>query len=118
MRGEDDAGVLLPERLQPFAELAGEALVVEREPAFIDDQQGWATVEAVLYRGDSLCVSSQVGCAVGCPFCMTMLEDGVKSKEAEEKVQVKDVAELVAMAMKKKPKPAAEEAPAAEDASA
>ena len=26
-------------------------------------------VEAVLYRGDSLCVSSQVGCAVGCPFC-------------------------------------------------
>ncbi|HEY8427792.1 MAG TPA: radical SAM protein [Sandaracinaceae bacterium] len=28
-----------------------------------------ATVEAVLYRGDSLCVSCQVGCAVGCPFC-------------------------------------------------
>lgn len=26
-------------------------------------------VEAVLYRGDTLCVSSQVGCAVGCPFC-------------------------------------------------
>jgi 23S rRNA (adenine2503-C2)-methyltransferase len=28
-----------------------------------------AAVESVLYRGDSLCVSSQVGCAVGCPFC-------------------------------------------------
>lgn len=28
-----------------------------------------AEVEAVHYRGDSLCVSSQVGCAVGCPFC-------------------------------------------------
>jgi 23S rRNA (adenine2503-C2)-methyltransferase len=26
-------------------------------------------VEAVHYRGDSLCVSSQVGCAVVCPFC-------------------------------------------------
>jgi len=26
-------------------------------------------VEAVLYHGRSLCVSSQVGCAVGCPFC-------------------------------------------------
>ena len=26
-------------------------------------------VEAVLYRGDTLCISSQVGCAVGCPFC-------------------------------------------------
>lgn len=28
-----------------------------------------AAVEAVLYRGDSLCVSTQVGCAVRCPFC-------------------------------------------------
>ena len=28
-----------------------------------------AAVESVLYREDSLCVSSQVGCAVGCPFC-------------------------------------------------
>jgi 23S rRNA (adenine2503-C2)-methyltransferase len=28
-----------------------------------------ASVEAVHYRGDSLCVSSQVGCAVGCTFC-------------------------------------------------
>jgi 23S rRNA (adenine2503-C2)-methyltransferase len=27
------------------------------------------TVECVLYRGDTLCVSSQVGCAVRCPFC-------------------------------------------------
>lgn len=28
-----------------------------------------AVVESVLYRGHTLCVSSQVGCAVGCPFC-------------------------------------------------
>jgi 23S rRNA (adenine2503-C2)-methyltransferase len=28
-----------------------------------------ARVEAVLYRGDTLCISTQVGCAVGCPFC-------------------------------------------------
>lgn len=26
-------------------------------------------IEAVIYRGDSLCISAQVGCAVGCPFC-------------------------------------------------
>jgi len=26
-------------------------------------------VEAVLYRGDTLCLSTQVGCAVRCPFC-------------------------------------------------
>lgn len=28
-----------------------------------------SAVEAVLYRGDTLCISSQVGCAVRCPFC-------------------------------------------------
>lgn len=28
-----------------------------------------ARVEAVLYRGDTLCVSTQVGCSIGCPFC-------------------------------------------------
>lgn len=28
-----------------------------------------ARVECVLYRGDTLCVSTQVGCAVSCPFC-------------------------------------------------
>jgi Fe-S oxidoreductase len=30
-----------------------------------------------------------------CPFCMTMMTDGVKDKEATDKVQVKDIAELV-----------------------
>ena len=36
--------------------------------------------------------------ATGCPFCMTMLRDGVKLKEKEEHVQVLDVAELIATA--------------------
>ncbi len=34
-----------------------------------------------------------------CPFCLTMLSDGVKDKEATEKVVVKDIAELVAEAI-------------------
>jgi Fe-S oxidoreductase len=34
-----------------------------------------------------------------CPFCMTMMTDGVKAKEAAESVQVKDIAELVLEAM-------------------
>ncbi len=33
--------------------------------------------------------------AVACPFCMTMMMDGVKNKEKEQDVQVLDVAELV-----------------------
>ncbi len=36
--------------------------------------------------------------AAGCPFCNTMMTDGVKSKEKEESVQVMDVAELIANA--------------------
>lgn len=36
--------------------------------------------------------------AVGCPFCMTMMSDGVKNKEQESAVQVYDLAELVASA--------------------
>ncbi|MCU0412171.1 MAG: hypothetical protein MUF82_06535 [Bacteroidetes bacterium] len=30
-----------------------------------------------------------------CPFCMTMMEDGVKAAGAVERVQVKDVAEVL-----------------------
>ncbi len=33
--------------------------------------------------------------AVACPFCMTMLTDGVKNKEKEDAVKVYDLAELV-----------------------
>jgi Fe-S oxidoreductase len=36
--------------------------------------------------------------AVACPFCMTMMTDGVKNKEKESSVTVKDLAELIAEA--------------------
>lgn len=36
--------------------------------------------------------------AVGCPFCKTMMADGVKHFEKEDKVTVMDVAELIAKA--------------------
>ncbi len=34
--------------------------------------------------------------AVACPFCMTMMSDGVKAKNKEASIQVKDLAELIA----------------------
>lgn len=37
--------------------------------------------------------------AAACPFCNTMLSDGVKTGEKEESVQVLDIAELVAASM-------------------
>lgn len=36
--------------------------------------------------------------AVACPFCMTMMTDGVKNKDREGDVTVKDLAELIAEA--------------------
>ena len=37
--------------------------------------------------------------ATGCPFCMTMMTDGVKHFNKEEKTKVIDVAELIAGAI-------------------
>ena len=38
--------------------------------------------------------------AANCPFCITMLQDGVKKLEVEEQVKVMDLAELIAQAIK------------------
>jgi hypothetical protein len=38
LRGEDDGGVFLAQRLEPFAQLRGEAAIVEREPTLVDDE--------------------------------------------------------------------------------
>ena len=49
--------------------------------------------EEVLHKNPgTLCVC--------CPYCMTMFEDGLKDKKAADKVQVLDVAEIVANALK------------------
>ena len=37
---------------------------------------------------------------VCCPYCMTMFEDGLKDKNADDRVQVLDLAEIVARALK------------------
>ena len=42
LRGEDDGSVLLSERLQPLAELAGETFVIQRQPSLVDDDAGSA----------------------------------------------------------------------------
>jgi len=36
--------------------------------------------------------------AAACPFCNTMMSDGVKNKEKEESVEVQDIAELISKA--------------------
>jgi Fe-S oxidoreductase len=36
--------------------------------------------------------------ATGCPFCNTMMTDGIKNKEKEKEIQVLDIAEIIASA--------------------
>ncbi len=40
--------------------------------------------------------------AAACPFCITMFEDGIKGVEAEEKIKVEDISEIVVRAMESK----------------
>ena len=37
--------------------------------------------------------------ATGCPFCLTMMTDGISAQSSENQVEVKDVAEIVAEAL-------------------
>jgi len=37
--------------------------------------------------------------AVACPFCLTMMSDGIKDREMEEKMNALDIAEIVWKAM-------------------
>ncbi len=72
------------------AELAGLARVQQEHPgedgsarllvALADDR----TVESVLLPRDGVCVSTQIGCAVGCTFCMTGREGLVRQLGSAE----------------------------------
>ena len=49
-----------------------------------------------LLRTDQALETAPEVIAVSCPFCMTMLSDGIKAKDLEDKVQTLDVMEIVA----------------------
>ncbi len=51
-------------------------------------------------RSEEAIATSASVIAAACPFCNTMLTDGVKEKQLEESVRVMDIAELVAASMK------------------
>jgi Fe-S oxidoreductase len=50
--------------------------------------------EALAAEPDTICVS--------CPYCMTMIEDGLKDKQAGQ-VRVRDIAEVVAEGLRPLP---------------
>ncbi len=60
---------------------------------FMEEHQG---KRINLERTDQALATGAKTIATGCPFCMTMMSDGVKDRGVDENVVVKDVAELVA----------------------
>ena len=52
-----------------------------------------------LERAEEIVARQVANVAVGCPFCLTMLEDGMKELDKEEDVKTQDIAELVAKNM-------------------
>jgi Fe-S oxidoreductase len=53
-------------------------------------------------RTDEIIATGAEVAAVACPFCTIMITDGVKARNMEEKVQILDVAEVIAKSMKRK----------------
>jgi 23S rRNA (adenine2503-C2)-methyltransferase len=67
-----DALPALTDELAALASLHSEHPAADGSARLLIALHDGQTVEAVrLPRGEGLCVSSQVGCAVGCTFCMT-----------------------------------------------
>ncbi len=64
---------------------------------FKDAEKG--TKEVNIERADDMIETQPKIVAAACPFCMTMLRDGIKHYSKEAEIEVKDVAELVATAM-------------------
>jgi Fe-S oxidoreductase len=63
---------------------------------FMEENQG---KRVNIERTEELLSTGAKTIAVNCPFCMTMISDGVKAKDAED-VKVKDVSEIILEAVK------------------
>ena len=63
----------LSENLTALARLRSEHPAADGSARLLIELADGQTVESVLLPRDGLCVSTQVGCAVGCVFCMTGL---------------------------------------------
>ena len=58
-------------------------------------------VKVNVERTDELLKTGAEIVAAACPFCITMVSDGLKFREQEENVAVKDIAEIVEECMTK-----------------
>lgn len=65
---------------------------------FKEEESG--TTRVNLERTDEALATGAKTIVSNCPFCLTMLNDGVKNKEKEEEVSVLDIAEIIAQSLK------------------
>ena len=56
----------------------------ELNELFVFELSDGRRIESVFYRGDTLCISTQVGCAIGCPFCLSGKKGLLRNLTAEE----------------------------------
>jgi len=63
---------------------------------FKEAEKGTAEINHV--RADEAMETGAEIVVAGCPFCNTMLTDGVKNREKEDQIQVLDLAEMIALA--------------------
>jgi Fe-S oxidoreductase len=61
---------------------------------FMEEQHGTQRVNTK--RTLQLLDTGATTLATGCPFCMTMITDGLKAEEKEDRIGQKDVAEILA----------------------
>ena len=64
---------------------------------FKEDEPGSKRIN--IERTDEALATGAKIIAAACPFCNTMMTDGVKNREQENNVQVLDVAEMIAASM-------------------
>lgn len=64
---------------------------------FKEPEQGKKDIN--IERTEEALALNPASIAIGCPFCMTMMTDGVKHANKETEVSVKDIAEMIAEAM-------------------
>ena len=64
---------------------------------FKEDEPGKTRIN--FERADEAIETGAKIIAASCPFCNTMLTDGIKNKEKEEEIQVLDIAEIVAASL-------------------
>ncbi|WP_089954528.1 RNA methyltransferase [Limnohabitans sp. 2KL-3] len=75
---------VLSEALAALVNLREQHPAQDGSARFLVGLQDGQTVESVLLPRDGLCVSSQVGCAVGCVFCMTGREGLIRQVGSAE----------------------------------